>query len=141
MFVLGRAITAAAPAGIIIWLTMRVQLGGESIYSHLAHLLDPVGRLAGMDGVLILAFLFALPAAELMLPLAMAGVSNSGDFISEIGDVSGAFAEAGWNNLYDVPLPLRHHPDDSKKRDRQSPLDRSLRSLANGYRLWLVRCR
>lgn len=99
MFVLGRAITAAAPAGIIIWLTMRVQLGGESIYSHLAHLLDPVGRLAGMDGVLILAFLFALPAAELMLPLAMAGVSNSGDFISEIGDVSGAFAEAGWSGV------------------------------------------
>ncbi|MBE6616497.1 MAG: ferrous iron transporter B [Ruminococcaceae bacterium] len=98
VFVLGRAVSAAAPAGVLIWLSMNIEISGRSIYTHLTTFLDPVGRLAGMDGVLILAFLFALPAAELMLPLAMAGINN-GDFLSEISDVSGAFAEAGWSGV------------------------------------------
>lgn len=99
LFVLGRAVCASAPAGVIIWLSMNITIGEESIYSHLTAILDPVGRAAGMDGVLILAFLFALPAAELMLPLAMAGVSGSGNFLGEIGDISTAFAAAGWNSV------------------------------------------
>lgn len=98
MFVLGRAISAAAPAGVLIWLSMNIEISSKSIYSHLASFLEPVGKLAGMDGVLILAFLFALPAAELMLPLAMAGINN-GDFLSEISNVSEAFARAGWSGI------------------------------------------
>lgn len=99
VFVLGRAVCAAAPAGILIWLSMNAEIGGASIYSHLTRILDPIGRIAGMDGVLILAFLFALPAAELMLPLAMAGIGGGGDFLSEITDIPGAFATAGWNGV------------------------------------------
>jgi len=73
LFVLGRAVTAAAPAGILIWLTVHWEIGGIPLYTRLTGLFDPIGKLAAMDGVLMLSFLLALPAAELMLPLASAG--------------------------------------------------------------------
>lgn len=78
LFVLGRAVTAAAPAGVLIWLTVRWEIGGIPLYSRLTALLDPVGQLAAMDGVLMLSFLLALPAAELILPLASAGYALTG---------------------------------------------------------------
>lgn len=78
LFILGRAVTAAAPAGVLIWLTVHWEIGGIPLYSHLTALLDPIGRFAAMDGVLLLSFLLALPAAELMLPLAAAGYALTG---------------------------------------------------------------
>lgn len=99
LFVLGRAVSAAAPAGILIWLAVNVTVGGESIFSHLTRVLDPVGRLAGMDGVLMLAFILALPAAELMLPLAITGASAGGLSLGEISDIPAAFAAAGWSSV------------------------------------------
>ena len=97
LFVLGRAVSAAAPLGILIWLTVNISVGTKSIFSHLADLLDPIGRFAGMDGVLMLSFILALPAAELMLPLAITG-SVAGELsLGEISDVPAAFAAAGWS--------------------------------------------
>jgi len=94
IFVLGRAVSVAAPAGALIWLTSELTIGGTSLYSHLTRLLDPVGRFAGMDGTLMLAFLFALPAAELMIPLALA---RGGPVrLSDSVDVPAAFAANGW---------------------------------------------
>ncbi|MBE6626594.1 MAG: ferrous iron transporter B [Ruminococcaceae bacterium] len=99
LFVLGRAVSAAAPAGILIWLAVNISVGTKSIFAHLTDLLDPVGRLAGMDGVLMLAFILALPAAELMLPLAITGISAGGLNLDEISDVPAAFAAAGWSGV------------------------------------------
>ena len=99
IFVLGRAVSVAAPAGIIIWLCMNIEIGDSSIYAHLTELLDPIGKIAGMDGVLILAFLFAIPAAELMLPLAMAGIEGGENIAFEIGNMTEAFNAAGWNSV------------------------------------------
>ena len=90
-FVLGRAVTVAAPFGLVIWLTRQITVGGESLWSVLTAALDPVGRIAGMDGVLLLSFLFAFPAAELMLPLALAGSAESG--------LAAAFAANGWGGV------------------------------------------
>lgn len=104
IFVLGRAVSAAAPAGALIWLSGTVEIGGISIYDRLTHLLDPVGRFAGMDGTLMLAFLFALPAAELMIPLAVAGygaVTQTGGF-----DLPAIFAENGWGPVTIVCVML-----------------------------------
>lgn len=94
IFVLGRAVTAAAPAGALIWLAANVTVGGSSVYAHLTRLLDPIGRLAGMDGTLMLAFVFALPAAELVLPLALAG--GSAVRLTSGFDIPAAFAANGW---------------------------------------------
>lgn len=94
VFVLGRAVTAAAPAGALIWLAANVTVGETSIYEHLTRLLAPIGRFAGMDGTLMLAFLFALPASELVLPLALAG--GSAVRLTSGFDIPAAFAANGW---------------------------------------------
>ncbi len=99
LFVLGRAVTAAAPAGILIWLTVNINISGKSVYSHLTALLEPIGKFAGMDGILMLAFILALPAAELMLPLALAGVGAGGINLGEVADIPAAFESAGWSGV------------------------------------------
>ena len=96
IFVLGRAVSAAAPAGALIWLAANVTVGESSIYAHLTRLLDPVGRFAGMDGTWMLAFLFALPAAELILPLALAG--GNAVSLADTFDIPAAFAACGWDS-------------------------------------------
>ncbi len=101
VFVLGRAVGVAIPAGALIWLSANVSMGGESIYSHLVGFFEPIGQLAGMDGVLMLSFIMALPAAELVLPLALAGaglMSGGVELYAEVADLPAAFASFGWNS-------------------------------------------
>lgn len=89
--ILLRAVTAAAPAGLLLWFSTRIFIGESTVWEHLVTLLDPIGRFLGLDGVLLLSFLFALPAAELMLPLAISGG------IGEVsGDIPALFAANGW---------------------------------------------
>ena len=76
VFVLGRAVTASAPCGLCIWLAERLTVGGEPLMERIRTFLDPAGRALGMDGILLAAFLFAFPAAELTLPLALAGAGG-----------------------------------------------------------------
>ncbi len=95
-YLLARAVTVSLPAGVVIWILCNVSVGGESIYSHLAAFLEPIGALAGMDGVLMLSFILALPAAELMLPLALSGCTGGVELFSEMADIPSAFARMGW---------------------------------------------
>ena len=69
VFVLGRAVSVAAPAGLLLWILANVQLGGASLLTHGAAFLSPLGELLGMDGVILLAFLLAIPANEIVLPV------------------------------------------------------------------------
>lgn len=69
--VLGRAVTVAAPAGVLIWLLGRVQTPGGPLLRVLADGLDPPAALLGLTGTLLLAFLLSFPANELLLPLAL----------------------------------------------------------------------
>ncbi|MCI5947094.1 MAG: ferrous iron transport protein B [Oscillospiraceae bacterium] len=78
VFVLGRAVTAAAPAGLIIWLAANVQVGGESILSICSGALDPFARLFGMDGVILFAFILGFPANEIVIPIMLMGYLSSG---------------------------------------------------------------
>lgn len=68
-FVLGRAVTAAAPAGVVIWLLTRVGIGGESLIGYVSAFLDPLGRLMGLDGSILAGFILGFPANEIVLPL------------------------------------------------------------------------
>ncbi len=76
--VLGRAVLVAAPAGLILWLLANVSVGNVSLLSHLASTLDPVGRALGMDGAILLGFLLALPANEIVLPVILMTYTSSG---------------------------------------------------------------
>jgi ferrous iron transport protein B len=68
IFVLWRAIQTAAPAGAVIWLLANINVGGTSLAIHTANFLDPFGWLFGLDGVIILAYIIAIPANEIVVP-------------------------------------------------------------------------
>ena len=70
-FVLGRAAAVAAPAGLILWLLGNISIGDISLLRYLSGGIDPVGRLLGMDGVILLAFVLGFPANETVIPIAM----------------------------------------------------------------------
>jgi ferrous iron transport protein B len=68
MIVLWRAIIMAAPAGAVIWLISNVTLGDASIAAHLVNLLNPLGLLIGLNGVILVAYIVAIPANEIVIP-------------------------------------------------------------------------
>ena len=69
LFVLGRAVAVAAPAGLVIWLCANVQVGGVSVLAHCTGFLDPFARLLGLDGVILMAFILGFPANEIVIPI------------------------------------------------------------------------
>jgi ferrous iron transport protein B len=68
LIVLWRAITFALPAGAVIWLVANVQVGGMSIAEQVINLLNPFGLLLGLNGVILLAYIVAIPANEIVIP-------------------------------------------------------------------------
>ncbi len=68
VFVLGRAILTAAPAGAVIWILANVDAGGVSLASRAIELLRPLGEAIGLDGVILLAYVIAIPANEIVVP-------------------------------------------------------------------------
>jgi ferrous iron transport protein B len=63
-----RAIYTAAPAGAVIWLMANIYVGGASLATHAANFLNPLGLLIGLDGVILLAYVIAIPANEIVVP-------------------------------------------------------------------------
>lgn len=78
LFVLGRAVTAAAPAGLLLWLLANITIGSGTLLSFLSGALDPAGRLMGMDGVILLAFILGLPANEIVVPIMLMAYLSQG---------------------------------------------------------------
>lgn len=69
IFVLGRAIYISIPAGILIWLTTNITINNTSIFIYLSNLLEPLGKIIGLDGTILIAFLLGLPANEIVIPI------------------------------------------------------------------------
>ena len=69
LHVLSRAVLVAAPAGLLLWGLGAWQTGGRSLLQWVAHALDGAGRLLGMNGAILMGFLFAIPANELAIPV------------------------------------------------------------------------
>ena len=89
VFVAGRALAVAAPAGVILW-----TLSGTQLLGALADFLDPAGKLLGMNGIILLGFCMALPANELVIPVILMVLSGTGD-LSGVQDAS-MLTQAGW---------------------------------------------
>jgi ferrous iron transport protein B len=68
IFVLGRAVVCAAPAGAVIWLLANISVGGQSLAARACGLLDPIGVAIGLNGVILLAYVIAIPANEIVVP-------------------------------------------------------------------------
>lgn len=78
LFVLRRAIFIAIPAGALIWLMANVYFGGTSLLAHAANFLDPFGRLLGLDGYILMAFILGLPANEIVMPILIMSYTVTG---------------------------------------------------------------
>lgn len=98
LFVLGRAVSVAAPAGILIWLLANIQVGDSSILLHLTGFLDPFARFIGMDGVILLAFFLAFPANEILIPLILMGYLATGSMaeMESLSALRNILVDNGW---------------------------------------------
>ncbi|MDR0841584.1 MAG: ferrous iron transporter B [Christensenellaceae bacterium] len=81
LFVLGRAVAVAAPAGLLIWGMANLSVGGVTLLARCAALLNPLGRLMGLDGVILLAFILGLPANEIVVPIMIMAYLQSGALV------------------------------------------------------------
>jgi ferrous iron transport protein B len=114
----------ALPAGAVIWLISNVEVGGASLAVHLVDWLDPFGLLLGLNGVILLAYVVAIPANEIVIPTVLmltvltaglaggagAGVMFEADSVAATGDLLRA---CGWTLLTAVNLmlfSLLHNP-------------------------------
>jgi ferrous iron transport protein B len=68
LIVLWRAVIMAAPAGAVIWLSSNIMIGDSSIAGHMVNLLNPLGVLLGLNGVILFAYIIAIPANEIVIP-------------------------------------------------------------------------
>ncbi|OKZ52866.1 MAG: hypothetical protein BHV94_08215 [Clostridiales bacterium 59_14] len=114
LFVLGRAVTVAAPAGLVIWVLGRVPVGSGTLLTALAGALDGPGRLMGLDGMVLLAFLLGFPANEIVLPVLLMGYLRSGSLtaagLTELGPVLTAHGWTAETALCMLVLCLLHFP-------------------------------
>lgn len=96
--VLLRAVCVAAPAGIVIWLLSNISFSGTTLLALISKALDAPGRLMGLDGTLLLAFILGFPANEIVLPIAVMGYIGLGSLGScaDIDALRNLLASNGW---------------------------------------------
>lgn len=125
LIVLWRAVTMAVPAGVVIWTMSNVTIGDQSLAAHMVRLLDDFGWLIGLNGVILVAYIVAIPANEIIIPTILmltvltaklsgvgvgAGVMFELDSNTAIRDVLHA---GGWTTLTAINLmlfSLLHNP-------------------------------
>ena len=115
LFVLARAITVAAPAGLIIWLMANINVRDLSLLGWGAKLLEPIGYLLGMDGYILLAFALGFPANEIVIPIIVMSYMATGSLIEmeTLSALRELFVANGWTWLTAVCtmlFSLNHFP-------------------------------
>ena len=116
LFVLWRAILTAAPAGAVIWILGNIDVGGVSVATLVAHALEPLGHAIGLDGVILLAYVIAIPANEIVVPTMLMVYMGVG-MMTELDSLDALRTllvdEHGWTLLTAVNLmlfSLLHNP-------------------------------
>lgn len=108
LFVLGRAVVVAAPAGLVIWIMANVNIGNISLLTYAANFLDPFARLLGMDGYILMAFILGLPANEIVVPIIIMSYMASGSMLKldSLEDLRQLLVSHGWTWLTGVCVML-----------------------------------
>jgi ferrous iron transport protein B len=98
IFVLGRAVTIAIPAGLIIWVMANVDVNGLSLLMHVSGFLDPFAKLIGMDGVILLAFILGFPANEIVMPIIIMSYMATGNLtdFNNLSELRTLLIDNGW---------------------------------------------
>ena len=116
LFVLWRAILTAAPAGAVIWIMANVYVGDTSLAQHTSTFLAPLGHAIGLDGAVLLAYIIAIPANEIVVPTLMMVYMGTGMMqdVTSLDDLRRILVdENGWTMLTAVNLmlfSLLHNP-------------------------------
>ena len=98
LFVLGRALSVAVPAGVLIWLLSNIQIADNSILYYIASFFDPFAKLMGLDGYILTAFILGLPANEIVLPIILMCYTGAGSLV-DMSSIKGLFeilSTNGW---------------------------------------------
>ena len=108
LFVLGRAIIVAAPAGLIIWIMANINAGDISLLQHCANFLDPFANLIGMDGIILMAFILGLPANEIVIPIIIMSYMATGSMFEfdSLTELKTLLINNGWTWLTAVNVML-----------------------------------
>ncbi|MBR0596949.1 ferrous iron transporter B [Sinanaerobacter chloroacetimidivorans] len=115
LFVLGRAVIIAAPAGLIIWALANTFVGEASLLAHCTDFLDPFARLLGIDGVILMAFILGFPANEIVVPIMIMCYMATGNIteLDSLDQLKALFVDNGWTwltALCTMLLCLLHFP-------------------------------
>jgi len=115
LFVLGRAICVAAPAGLVIWLFANIGLNGQSLLDLVANFLNPFANLMGLDGYILTAFILGIPANEIVLPIILMCYlgSNSLVDLEDTFSIGQILISNGWTILTAINVMLftiLHYP-------------------------------
>ena len=108
LFVLVRAISVAAPAGIIIWVMANINIGDLSILTHCANFLDPFAQYLGLDGYILMAFILGFPANEIVFPIIIMSYMATGSLL-ELGSTTELYnllSANGWTWVTAVSVML-----------------------------------
>ncbi|HAN44546.1 MAG TPA: ferrous iron transport protein B [Ruminococcaceae bacterium] len=115
LFVLGRAVCVAAPAGLIIWLMSNIYIGGSSILSICTGFLNPFAQLIGLDGVILTAFILGFPANEIVIPIIIMSYMSTGSMVEyeSLEQLKQLLASNGWTSttaICTMLFSLMHFP-------------------------------
>ena len=101
VYVLGRAVVVAAPAGLFIWILANVKMGNESILGQCVEFLEPFGQAIGLDGVILMAFILGMPANEIVLPIMLMTYLSQGNLgeVPNIHIMKEILVSQGWTWL------------------------------------------
>lgn len=101
LFVLARAISVAAPAGIVIWIMANLQISDISLLTYVANFLDPFAKLMGLDGYILTAFILGFPANEIVLPIILMCYMQTGVLVDmeNTQSIGKILIENGWTWL------------------------------------------
>lgn len=108
LFVLGRAVIVAAPAGLIIWIMANVHIGNLSILTHSANFFDPFARLIGLDGYILMAFILGFPANEIVIPIIIMSYMSAGSMLEfdSLYQLKILLVDNGWTWLTGISVML-----------------------------------
>lgn len=98
LFVLGRAVVVAVPAGLIIWLMANVMVGESSVLQLCSSFLDPFAQCMGLDGVILMAFILGFPANEIVIPIIIMAYMAEGTILEldSLMQMKELFVQNGW---------------------------------------------
>lgn len=101
LFVLGRAVVVAAPAGLIIWILANINAGELSLLNQCAGFLDPFAKLLGLDGYILMAFILGFPANEIVVPIIIMSYMAAGTLtdLESLSELHALFVSHGWTWL------------------------------------------